>query len=114
MEGQNQRYSVSDWQIRSATDEELEKWATDPNCKEQEKCVASWSERRAKRDAARIAKQEALLARREALRENPFDPRTEVSADARHLVKHLWILFVLFPIVLGVLLGLLAAIGVVK
>ena len=31
----------------------------------------------------------------------PFDPRTEVSADARHIVKHLWIILVLLPGVVG-------------
>jgi hypothetical protein len=34
---------------------------------------------------------------------NPFDPRTEVSADARYIaqkiIKHMWILFVGLPIV---------------
>jgi hypothetical protein len=38
---------------------------------------------------------------------NPFDARSEVSADARHIVKHLWIIFVLLPVVLGILLVLL-------
>jgi hypothetical protein len=28
----------------------------------------------------------------------PFDPRTEISADANHIVKHLWIIFVVLPI----------------
>jgi RNA polymerase subunit RPABC4/transcription elongation factor Spt4 len=46
---------------------------------------------------------------------SPFDPRTEVSADAKYisgrLVKHLWIIFVLLPLVAGLLL--LAA-GVIK
>jgi hypothetical protein len=42
----------------------------------------------------------------------PFDPRREVSADARHIaariIKHLWIIFVLLPIVLGILFLLLS------
>jgi hypothetical protein len=29
----------------------------------------------------------------------PFDRRTEVSADARHLVKHLWVLLFVMPCV---------------
>ena len=52
----------------------------------------------------------------------PFDTRTEISADACHIakcaredsreaaeriVKHLWIIFVLLPIVLGVLFAIL-------
>lgn len=40
---------------------------------------------------------------------SPFDPRREVSADARHIVKHLWILFVLFPIIAALLWGLVDA-----
>jgi hypothetical protein len=38
---------------------------------------------------------------------NPFDPRTEVSADARYIaariVKHLWILLWLVPLVVAVM-----------
>lgn len=47
--------------------------------------------------------------------DHPFNPRTEVSADAIHIasriVKHLWIIFVLLPFVVGVLLAIL---GVIK
>jgi hypothetical protein len=54
----------------------------------------------------------------------PFDTRTEVSADAYHIVKcaredsreaagrivkHLWIIFVLLPVVLGILFAILTA-----
>ena len=56
-----------------------------------------------------------LSERRAALKQNPFDPRTEISADARHIssriVTHLWIIFVLLPIVTVVLLAML---GVIK
>ena len=41
----------------------------------------------------------------------PLNPRREVSADARHIVKHLWIIFVCLPALLGLLLWLF---GVVK
>ena len=47
--------------------------------------------------------------------ESRFDPRTEVSADALYvasqIVKHLWILSVGVPILLGLLLWLF---GVIK
>jgi hypothetical protein len=40
--------------------------------------------------------------------ENPFNPRTEVSADAKHIasriITHLWVLFVLLPLFVGLLL----------
>lgn len=49
----------------------------------------------------------AKAFRREELTENPFDPRTEVSADARHIAKHLWILFAVLPVVAALLLWLL-------
>lgn len=39
----------------------------------------------------------------------PFDPRTEISADARHIVKHLWILFVLLPVILGLVVAVIEA-----
>jgi hypothetical protein len=46
---------------------------------------------------------------------SPFDPRTDISADAKHIagkiVTHLWILFVLLPIFASVLLWLF---GVIK
>jgi hypothetical protein len=45
----------------------------------------------------------------------PFDPRTEVSADAKHIagriVTHLWVIFVLFPFVIAILLAIA---GVIK
>ena len=42
----------------------------------------------------------------------PFDPRTEVSADARYVVKYLVLWFFVLPIVLGILaLGLSKALA---
>jgi hypothetical protein len=49
-----------------------------------------------------------------------FDPRSDVSADAKHIasaversgrriVTHLWILFVALPVVLGILYAILMA-----
>jgi hypothetical protein len=65
-------------------------------------------------EGAKERLQDARAAKREELQDNPFDPRTEVSADARHIankiVTHLWILFVLLPFIIGLLLVLLGAI----
>jgi hypothetical protein len=51
--------------------------------------------------------------RRAILVANPFDSRNEISADARYIggkiVSHTWIIFVLLPIVLGVLFAILTA-----
>jgi hypothetical protein len=33
----------------------------------------------------------------------PFNPRTEVSADARHIARTMWTIFVLLPIILCIL-----------
>ena len=50
------------------------------------------------------------LSKRE-LQSKAFDKRTEVSADARYIagriVKHLWIIFVALPFVLGILILIL-------
>ena len=57
-------------------------------------------------DTARIEAQR-LVERRKGLEERPFDPGTEISADAKHIssriVVHFWIIFVLLPFVLGLL-----------
>ena len=102
----------------TVSDEQLEKWAEDPNCVEMESCVVALSERRTRREREKadvIAKRERneadlaakLAGKRKELSDNPFDPRTEVSADAMHIasqiVKHLWIIFVFLPFVIGLL-----------
>jgi hypothetical protein len=88
--------------INSASDEELEKWASDAGCNQQLLCAAALTKR------GRNMDQVVRLARLQA---NPFDPRTEVSADARHIagriVKHLWIIFVALPFVLAILYAIL-------
>ena len=61
-------------------------------------------------DAARRTEIETRVATLQELR-SPFDPRNEVSADAEYvsgrIVKHLWIIFVLLPVVLGILFAIL-------
>jgi hypothetical protein len=74
----------------------LEKWANDPNCIEREACVQFLEQQQA-------VERERLAEKRRHLEENPFDPRTEVSADGRRIVVHLWIIFVLLPFVFGLL-----------
>src|ERR1700722_6559124 len=75
-----------------ASDQELAKWANDPDCIEMELCAKEVS-RRSLRNSER----------RKDLEEKPFDPRTEVSADAKHIankiVMNLWIIFIVLPIV---------------
>jgi len=106
--------------LRRASEKDLETWAHDPNCIEMEECAKVLAERlqeqdkrAAERQAARDAERHRLSERRQKLQDNPFDPRTEVSADAIHIasriVKHLWIIFVLLPFVAVVLWAILAA-----
>jgi hypothetical protein len=127
--------------IRFASDQELDKWASDPDCYEMEMCTKVLAERRAEREKAseRLAEHEKpdeveqlaepgaqpeaestpgsqrLYEKRRKLQVNPFDPRTEISADAKYIagriVTHLWILCALLPIIIAVLL---AIIGVIK
>ena len=110
--------------IGAVSDQELEKWATDRNCYEMEACARELAERLAKRSvteaarqAASAAEQRRLSERRQAIQDNPFDPRTEVSADAKHIasriVKHLWIIFVLLPFVIAFVIGVFVG-GVIK
>lgn len=59
-------------------------------------------------DPSAVAAKEAqyISEKRETLQSNPFDPRTEVSADARKIVFHMWIIFVLLPVVLCILFAI--------
>jgi hypothetical protein len=97
-------FSVKESKIMDASDADLEKWASDPNCRDQEKCSKALGSRRALRERVKQAKID-----------NPFDPRTDVSADAkyitREIIKHLWILFVLLPVIT---FGLLLLTGAIK
>jgi|ERR1041384_383743 hypothetical protein len=98
--------------IEYQSNEELERWAGDPNCIEQSECAAILTKRKELQAAELVKLQAQWAAKRKELEENPFDPRTEVSADAKHIankvVTHLWILFVALPIVLGILYSILA------
>jgi hypothetical protein len=109
--------------------QELEKWAHDPNCIEMELCVQELARRQKSNEpcstkpeplpgyqdtlkSSGVQKTPTLPARadewqRPYQRQDTFNPRTEVSADARHIVKHLWIIFVLLPFVCALLVYLL-------
>jgi hypothetical protein len=101
--------------IGQASRQELEKWSNDPDCLEKEPCAQELANRRLKREnpQPRIAQSSSSISPKEHV--NPFNPRTEVSADAifisGRIVKHIWIIFVLLPIVATVLL---VAAGVIK
>ncbi|MGD0669324.1 MAG: hypothetical protein ABSB23_17335 [Bryobacteraceae bacterium] len=109
------KWNAAEWALTEASHQELEKWATDPDCIEMDACAKAFTVRLAKREAEKVKHEAALATKRRGLADDPFDPRTEVSADARHvasrIVTHLWILFVLLPIATVVMLAL---VGVVK
>jgi len=77
---------------------------------------ASKGGRKIRRDeqAALEAEAQRRSGVRQELEDNPFNPRTEISADAIHIasriVKHLWIVFVLLPFVIALLLVVLGVI----
>jgi hypothetical protein len=83
----------------------LEEWANDPNTDNPRDCLNAVKERR---DAI-LREEDRLSKKRQAMQEDPFDPRTEVSADAKKIVSNLWIIFVLLPFVMGVLYLILSS-----
>ena|SRR5882724_6250628 len=107
----SRKYHASVSQLWAASNEDLEKWATDPDCIERDECAAYLTKRLAEQARLQAKRDEARARKRAELQENPFDSRNEVSADAKHIaariIKHLWIIFVLLPVVLGVLWALM-------
>jgi len=99
------------WSIPYASIELLQKWAGDANCIEKEQCAQILKEKLAALETQRLERERRLAGRRAELQDNPFDPRTEISADAKHIagriVTHVWIVFVLLPIVLAILYAIL-------
>ena len=47
--------------------------------------------------------------RRDELQSNPFNPRYEVSADAKRIVLNLWLVVIILPIGLGILVTIAKA-----
>jgi hypothetical protein len=76
--------------INLASREQLEAWASDPDCNQRLLCAT---------------------ALKKLTEIPPFDPRTELSKDAHyiagHIIKHLWIIFVVLPFVLALLYEIL-------
>ncbi len=89
--------------------EELRAAAIDSNCLNAKECSAELG-RRSEESFFRTRSRE--MARAELL-ENPFNPRTEVSADARHtagrIITHMWIIFIVLPFILAILFAIFTA-----
>jgi nitrate reductase NapE component len=71
-------------------------------------CAKELAEREGRLYPPAKAVEGQCLTDQEDSEDEPFNPRTEVSADARYvagrIVTHLWIIFVLFPVVAVLLL----------
>lgn len=108
-------YKARKWgdsELHYFPDESLERLAADLACIDQKECAQILANRRAFKQRTFEAEQLRKEQKRARIEDDPFDPRTEVSADAVHIasriVKHLWILFVLFPLMLGILAAIIA------
>ena len=92
--------------INLASDEQLKKWAADSECNQMLLCGAALAKTVA--DGYGPAPAQHNMAKLSA---DLFNPRNEVSADARYIagciVKNLWIIFVALPFVLGILILIL-------
>ncbi len=93
-------YKIDSERLQDAPQAALARLAEDPNCTNANEC----REEQARRHEAEQLRRANL---RDELRSNPFDPRTEVSADAHHVAKQLWIIFVALPVVFAVLYSIL-------
>jgi len=100
---------ASEEYLRDTPIEQLRKWAADPNCIEREKVAVFLIQEEEREQRSRELRSERLLKRCRDQEANPCDRRTEVSADARHIVKNIWIIFVILPICLYVLFLVFAA-----
>jgi len=110
---------LTDHEVREAFNSQLERWAiTDPN-PYNKMAAADELERRkqAGRDerAMKVGVADTTESKGQDRAALPFDPRIEISADAKHIasriVTHMWILFVLLPVCTFILLGIT---GVIK
>jgi hypothetical protein len=89
--------------LGTLSEERLAAIAADPDCSNAKECLEEIAKRQSERALRAEAEQLRRVSVRSELQEHPFDPRNEVSADARHVVKHLWIIFVALPFVLALL-----------
>lgn len=109
--------------INLASDEQLNKWASDPDCNQKFLCATALAKAELRGGGADSAKsgvsgwtsamsEATSTSARQA--DRLFVPSLDVSADGRHIanavessgrriVKHLWIIFVVLPFVLAIL-----------
>jgi hypothetical protein len=66
--------------LNLSTDEQLQKWAIDPDCIEKDECAEHLAKRLAKRASDAAERQASRDTKRRELLDNPFDPRTEISS----------------------------------
>jgi len=93
------------WEPFHASDEVLKEWAGGEDQTTAEVARAEIA-RRAEVGAEAI-RQKAERAPRVEI--PPFDPRTEVSADAKRIVLDLWLVVLIVPIALWIIYSMLSA-----
>jgi hypothetical protein len=100
--------------LNSKSDSQLEEYIVDQRCNQRWDCEKALAERRRTGrggPGSEVADGTGEIAAELKVEPIPFNPRRDVSADAvyiaGHIVKHLWIIFVLLPLVLGVLFAIL-------
>jgi len=106
------------------SDAQLAQLGSDANCSNAQECLEILTKRkdeRAKQAESDRMRSENVRTARAELQGGPFGPPNEVSAvsadahfiatsaraDAGRIIKHLWIIFVLLPVVLGILFAIL-------
>src|SRR5581483_7755177 len=99
----------SDERIRTAFNDELERLQYSPNPEDRRRASEELERRRTPepRQSPDIQPPSGVVPLAEPALSQGFDPRKEVSADARYIarriVTHLWIIFVLLPFILRLL-----------
>ncbi|HXS93199.1 MAG TPA: hypothetical protein VN736_01270 [Candidatus Limnocylindrales bacterium] len=96
--GNNKPFTVSKDKIFYAAPDTLKDWSEDPFCQNREDCQKEIQRRLDRDREATETRAAALSARKVELEANPFDPRTEVSADAKRIVFHLYVIFLVIPV----------------
>ena len=105
--------SWSDEKIRTAFNDELERLLYNPNPEDRSRAQAELMRRQTPEPRLKPSESsiQSTTSTEAALQQPAFDPKTDVSADAKYIagriVTHLWIIFVLLPFIIVLLWELL-------
>ncbi len=82
----------------SRGDSDLEKWASDQIVISKKSVLENCIRVAVVLSPTQISDQKLQIEKdRDWLLAHPFDPRNEVSADAKRIIRHLWILLIRYP-----------------